>query len=84
MALKKTITTLADIEVKDAYHRVCQVRLDGKAALVFNVSMHKDADSPAFFSAGHACAYDLEGENPMKQAYDHLKTLPQYDGAQDC
>lgn len=33
--------------------------------------------------AGHACAYDLEGENPMKQAYAHIKTLPQYDGAQD-
>jgi hypothetical protein len=84
MALKKTITTIAGIEVKDAYHRVCQVRLDSKAVLVFNVSMHKDAENPSFFSAGHACAYDMAGENPMKQAYDYLKTLPQYDGAQDC
>jgi len=28
--------------------------------------------------------YDLEGENPIKQAYQHLKTLPEFEGAEDC
>jgi len=28
--------------------------------------------------------YDLDGENPIKQAYIHLKTLPEFADAVDC
>lgn len=28
--------------------------------------------------------YDLAGFNPIKQAYEHLKTLPEFEGAVDC
>lgn len=27
---------------------------------------------------------DLNGLNPIKQAYEHLKTLPEFAGATDC
>jgi hypothetical protein len=29
-------------------------------------------------------AYDIDGENPVRQAYLHLKTLPEFAGATDC
>jgi hypothetical protein len=29
-------------------------------------------------------AIDLAGDNPIKQAYEHLKTLPEFEGAEDC
>jgi hypothetical protein len=32
----------------------------------------------------HGCPYDIEGDNPIKQAYEHLKTLPEFEGAIDC
>ena len=28
--------------------------------------------------------YDLDGENPIKQAYEYIKTLPEFEGAEDC
>mgnify|MGYP007101623561 CR=1 FL=1 len=31
----------------------------------------------------HTCDYDLNVDNPIKQAYDHLKTLPEFSGAVD-
>ena len=27
--------------------------------------------------------YDINGDNPIKQAYEHLKTLPEFEGAKD-
>jgi len=32
----------------------------------------------------HDCAYDINGKNPIAQAYDHAKTLPEFAGAVDC
>jgi hypothetical protein len=29
-------------------------------------------------------AYDLEGQNALVQAYNHIKTLPEFSGAIDC
>lgn len=36
------------------------------------------------FSKGYGFALDLNGGNPIKQCYDHLKTLPEFAGAVDC
>lgn len=32
----------------------------------------------------HYFDYDINGENPIKQAYLHLKTLPEFADAVDC
>jgi hypothetical protein len=29
-------------------------------------------------------SYDINGDNPIKQAYQHLKTLPEFSDATDC
>lgn len=84
MALKKTVTTPQGFEANGAYHRVSFVRLDGKTKIVFVVSSSKDSTSSSFEERSFEAAYDLEGGNPIKQSYDHLKTTDQFSDAQDC
>ena len=83
MALQKTVTTPHGFEATEAYHRVEGVFLS-KTETNFRVRVYKDASSEtAFADDGFSCAYDIAGENPIKQAYEHLKTLPEFAGAAD-
>jgi hypothetical protein len=84
MALKKDITTRQGIEIKDAYFRVVSVRLNSKSGMEYVVAFSKDSELPAVDSTSYDCAYNLTGANPIAQAYEHLKTLPEFAGAADC
>ncbi len=85
MALKKTVLTPQGFEAKDAYHRVEALRINGKTQMQFNVYSHINADTIPFFGEGlFDCAYDVDGANPIAQAYAHLKTLPEFADAIDC
>ena len=81
MALAKT-TTFKGITVEDAYHRVFGVSIN-KVEMSFGLGVHASADTEMIDRTAHSCAYDLAGENPIKQAYEHLKTLPEFAGAAD-
>lgn len=37
-----------------------------------------------FHAHGYAAPYDLGGVNPFDQAYEYLKTLPEFEGCIDC
>jgi hypothetical protein len=84
MALTKDITTRQGIEIKNAYFRVVSVRINSKSGMEYVVAFSKDARSPAVDSTAHDCVYQLDGDNPIAQAYEHLKTLPEFAGATDC
>lgn len=84
MALQLTKTTKSGIEVKNAYIRVDQLSLSGKEDITFKVNSYKDKSLPAFEEDFYGCHYDINGENPIKQAYLHLKTLPEFSDATDC
>jgi len=85
MALKKTVTTEQGFEVNGAYHRVEGVRLNGKTSMSFQVRSYKDNSGvQAFADAVYDAVYDIENKNPIAQAYEHLKTLPNFFGAVDC
>ena len=85
MALQKTITTPHGFEATNAYHRVEAVALNTKTEIAFRVRAYKDQDAAlAFGDGGYQCAYDIAGDNPIKQAYEHLKTLPEFSDAVDC
>lgn len=43
-----------------------------------------DSDSLAFHSKMMICPYDINGENPIKQGYEFLKTLEEFSGAEYC
>ena len=85
MALSKNITTAHGIVVEDAYLRVDSVCITDKHAMQFIVHAYKDAGQRhPFWHVQMSCPYDIDGENPVRQAYIHLKTLPEFAGATDC
>jgi hypothetical protein len=84
MALEKTITTKHGIEITNAYFRVGEIRLIGKSRIEFNVYVHADPSKPFVSESIEDASYDLNGGNPIQQAYEHLKTLPEFEGAVDC
>lgn len=81
MALSKT-TTFKGVTVSDAYHRVWGVTLT-KDTISFGCGIHASGETNMIDSISYSCAYDIAGDNPIKQAYEHLKTLPEFAGAAD-
>lgn len=85
MALEKTVTTPHGFAAKNAYHRVEGLELSAKDTMSFLVRSYKQPYGfPCFFEKHMTAAYDIEGGNPIAQAYSHLKTLPEFAGAIDC
>jgi hypothetical protein len=85
MALKQTVVTPQDFDAPDAYHRVENVALKSKTELVFMVVSYKTKEHSASFNQQpHKCTYEMDGSNPIRQAYVHLKTLPEFENATDC
>jgi hypothetical protein len=86
MAFAKTIISQHGLEVVNAYHRVENVIFVSKTEMSFNVRVYKDeaADLSAIADKGFKCAYDHTKTNPYVQAYEYLKTLPDFAGATDC
>jgi hypothetical protein len=83
MALKKNEPTQFGFDVPNAYQRVENIKLR-KTCMDFQVSVYSDVTKTAFNYKSYACAYDIDGANPIAQAYAHLKTLPEFAGAVDC
>jgi hypothetical protein len=85
MALKKTVQTPQGFNAVDAYHRVEGVRLQSKNQIAFQLRSYKDSNSVVHFNdALHVCAYELNGSNPLAQAYAHIKTLSEFADSVDC
>lgn len=84
MALSKTVKTPQEFEASNAYHKVDSISIIGKNTLMFAVTSHKEKNSSNFKNMSFTCNYDIDGSNPIKQAYAYLKTLPEFAGATDC
>ena len=84
MALAKTVETVHGFQAVNAYHRVEAVRLESKTEMRFHIRSYTAVDKPFFVESVLSCAYAIDGDNPIKQAYEHLKTLPEFAGAVNC
>ena len=84
MALQKTVTTPQGFEATAAYITCDGIRLGGKYQMGFNVRSAKEKGLPNFSDVSYDAPYDIEGANPFKQAYEFLKTLPEFADAVDC
>jgi hypothetical protein len=84
MALKKNLE-FRGILVPDAYIKIATTTIiAGNEWIDFCVHyLATDTGSP-FNSVNVQCAYNLLGDNPIKQGYEHLKTLPEFEGCTDC
>lgn len=83
MALSKTIETKFGVVVENTYIRVETITLKSKSEMIATVRYYADKDKDSFESQEHSMRYDLEQSNPIKQAYEYLKTLPEFAGATD-
>lgn len=84
MAISKKINTVHGFTAEDAYIRIEEIRIIGKDRIETVARFYLSADKPSFGEQPLSCVYDLDGPNPIKQAYLHLKTLPEFSNAVDC
>ena len=91
MALKQTLTVKdnfgIEVQLEDCYVRV--VSLHGtKTNMMANVDIFKKPEGEfpnvLLMNEKHEFEPRLDGPNFIAQAYGHLKTLPEYQGAVDC
>ena len=84
MALQKTVTTTHGLSASNAYHRVENVSLQGKNVIKFDLCSYASSSSESPFDVSdYGCSYDIDGSNPIQQAYEYLKTLSEFSGATD-
>ena len=82
MALKQNVTHKG-LLATDAYMKVTQFTGD-KSKIDFQVTVFDESQTHELEMRYFSLAYDLDGDNPIKQSYEHLKTLPEFLGAIDC
>ena len=99
MALTKTINVAGDGRITsngvsypvtninatylDCYIKVATVgtsKTEGQAVVVF----FAEANGFVLFERNFLFQFDLDGPNPLRQAYIHLKSLPEFSDATDC
>lgn len=83
MALVKNIELENGIKVDEAYIRVESPSIT-KGKIIFTARKYVGTDKPFFAEEVIECKYDINGENPFKQAYLYLKSLEEYADAEDC
>lgn len=84
MALQKKVTIAPEVDVDDVYLRVERATIFNKEKLHIELTGRKNVNSEIIYSNAYQFNYDINGENPIKQAYLHLKTLPEFADAIDC
>lgn len=71
------------VSVQNAYIKVLSYSGD-KHTVSFSVAYFASQDEQKMFGQEQReCSLDLNGDNPIKQAYEYLKTLPEFAGAAD-
>lgn len=79
MALQKTVTEKHGFTASNAYHRAEHIYIESKVKMGFFLcSYTKSEGVPSFNKEYIECDYDMNGDNPIKQAYAHLKTLERF------
>jgi galactose mutarotase-like enzyme len=85
MAIQKSVTTQHGLVANNAYHKVENVTIRNKTQMEFNVKVFSSKEqSLPFEMLAFSCAYDMQGDNPLRQAYTYVKTLPDFAGSTDC
>ncbi|SBL37160.1 hypothetical protein [Klebsiella grimontii] len=70
------------IKVENAELSVGTINIsDDKTVMSFTVNYRAPGSHDVFYEETFSSEYDIEGENPEKQAYAHLKTLSKFSNA---
>lgn len=71
------------IDFASVYIKVVTVSGD-KTRMTASVEYREGVDGIPLESTNVSFSLDLDGANPIKQAYEYLKTLPEFADATDC
>lgn len=71
------------VEFDGAYARVSEYH-GTKSRMSFVVAWSETLGTDMLRQDTYMCDLDINGENPVRQAYLHLKTLPEFTTATDC
>ena len=85
MALQKNLTI--DVHGKSLVFENCYFRVSSVSGNKYNLIVKVDAiysQKEIISSQDYVFEPSMNGSNFIKQAYDHLKTLPEFVGATDC
>ncbi len=82
MALNIQKQTNFGITVPSCYSRVSSIVLTKKTLLI-SVDYYADVETNPFCTQSYSTEYNILGDNPLVQAYEHLKTLPEFADAED-
>lgn len=85
MALTKSHkfeTEFGPVTVAECYIKVSMVEVNKKEGMA-NVSFYDKPNGKLLKAIIYRVPHDLNGENALVQAYNHLKTLPDFAGALD-
>lgn len=84
MALQIKIDTPQGFIAENAYIRVEEIILNGKDECSFVLRFYKSKEQNVAFDKRHMlCPHSPNGSNVLTQVYTHLKTLPEFSGAED-
>jgi activator of HSP90 ATPase len=71
------------VTMKNAYHKVESLNGD-KNCISFDLAIFEETKKEMAVLKKYSFVPSMGNENFVKQAYDHLKTLPEFAGAIDC
>jgi hypothetical protein len=74
---------LLGIDVVDAYVKISYLNLS-KDNMMATLVWKAKPDSPTLKTNSYSLKYDINGENPLRQAYLQLKDNPHFEGVKDC
>jgi hypothetical protein len=87
MALQKNIILKTnfdtDIVFERAYIKVRSINMSKNNAQM-NVDFYSEENGKVINMKQYNFIAALAGNNPIAQAYDYLKTLPEFSGAENC
>lgn len=87
MALIKSINFFVnggiEVKVENAYLQISKIS-GNKNKIEFFVECKRNKDTTTFKTEVYDFQPSPDGKNFIAQAYEHLKTLPEYAGAIDC
>ena len=83
MAISKNVELENGIKVEAAYIKVDTLSVT-KDSINCVIRKYVDVNKQAFDSEIITAPYTLDGANPFIQAYEYIKSLPEYTDAIDC
>ncbi len=86
MALSQTLSIdvgSRSVAFDGAYARVSEYH-GTKSRISFVVTWSEAAGTAMLRQDTYVCDLNIDGDNPIRQAYLHLKTLPEFANAVDC